>query len=75
MNTFFVLVVALIVDGEVSSKLMFPLHAYDSQQACELEAEPYDLVQPVTLNGVRYEFRTVCVEQEGPAGRPIKRVV
>lgn len=75
METFFILVVALIVDGEVNRKLMFPLNAYESQQACELEAEPYNVVPTITFNGSTFEFRTVCVERPDPGDYPIKRTV
>lgn len=75
MKSFFILVVALIVDGEVNRKLIFPTYAYETQQACELEAESYDKVPTITFNGSTIEFRTVCVERPGPGDQPIKRTV
>lgn len=73
--SFFVLAVALIVDGEVKKDLVYPISSYDSLQACQAAAEKYDLILPLELNGSTFKFVATCVERKGAGPHPITQVV
>ena len=73
--SYFILVVVVLVNGEVTKETMVPLAAYDSKQACELEASPYRGTTTLVWKDTSYKFGVVCVENDNPAGLDFKQSV
>ena len=72
--TFHILVVAILMNGQPSPDLFYPMMAFDNPTRCEAAADKYRIFAPAENDdGVVFQFGVACIEKDTDYGLPVER--
>ena len=72
--TFHILVVAILMNGQPSEHLFYPMMAFDNLSRCEAAADEYRVFAPAeNEEGIVFQFGVACIEKDHDYGLPVER--